>query len=359
LPRSVPRAWFLALPLAFAAVLATGGCGYGELCFGDRCEPEGDYGDCGPWGCSLCPEGGYNGNGHCIPQDCWCDGLGNDNCACASVGVCGDGIIEGAEQCEDGNTLAGDGCSADCRLEAEPTWCESSADCGAGRVCSAWNECHDMVTGCPLTEECLADPEGYTPDWMGVDPLYMGEASGAGISARMELLVDFYTDHFYGDALAVVQTGGFGEEILDLIVTGNRDASALDGQVVERHAQPRRFDAVLTAELVTASEIVGEVTVATDQGTFTLAFHLYRISPCGCDPAAPCTVSADCPASHRCEAGSCVPDCEPPAGSECCDNVNCPAGDECVNGTCLTPCTSSCDWAPGELCDAGYCQPAP
>jgi CSLREA domain-containing protein len=31
--------------------------------------------------------------------------------------TCGNGVIEGAEECDDGNTIDGDGCSADCRLE--------------------------------------------------------------------------------------------------------------------------------------------------------------------------------------------------------------------------------------------------
>lgn len=34
------------------------------------------------------------------------------------VAVCGNGIAEGNEQCDDGNTTAGDGCSANCQLEA-------------------------------------------------------------------------------------------------------------------------------------------------------------------------------------------------------------------------------------------------
>src|ERR1700689_5033658 len=32
----------------------------------------------------------------------------------AHTAVCGDGIIEGNEVCDDGNTVSGDGCSADC-----------------------------------------------------------------------------------------------------------------------------------------------------------------------------------------------------------------------------------------------------
>lgn len=34
--------------------------------------------------------------------------------------VCGNGSLEAGEQCDDGNTTAGDGCSANCRIEVKP-----------------------------------------------------------------------------------------------------------------------------------------------------------------------------------------------------------------------------------------------
>lgn len=44
-------------------------------------------------------------------------GCRGDVCIDAPVAICGDGIINGTEQCDDGNTAPGDGCSASCRLE--------------------------------------------------------------------------------------------------------------------------------------------------------------------------------------------------------------------------------------------------
>lgn len=37
-----------------------------------------------------------------------------DAAACPAPGVCGDGVVNGGETCDDGNTLDGDGCAADC-----------------------------------------------------------------------------------------------------------------------------------------------------------------------------------------------------------------------------------------------------
>jgi fibro-slime domain-containing protein len=59
----------------------------------------------------LCDEGtdkNVGGYGHCAP-DCKTRG-----------GYCGDGSVqpEGPEQCDDGNTLNGDGCNAECKKEA-------------------------------------------------------------------------------------------------------------------------------------------------------------------------------------------------------------------------------------------------
>jgi TonB family protein len=38
----------------------------------------------------------------------------------AAAPVCGDGALDASEQCDDGNTASGDGCSSTCRLEALP-----------------------------------------------------------------------------------------------------------------------------------------------------------------------------------------------------------------------------------------------
>ncbi|TMB20585.1 MAG: DUF4215 domain-containing protein, partial [Deltaproteobacteria bacterium] len=37
--------------------------------------------------------------------------------------VCGNGIVEGTEECDDGNTNSGDGCSATCQLENSSALC--------------------------------------------------------------------------------------------------------------------------------------------------------------------------------------------------------------------------------------------
>ena len=41
----------------------------------------------------------------------------NDGCSATCTLECGDGLLEGSEQCDDGNTVPGDGCDATCQFE--------------------------------------------------------------------------------------------------------------------------------------------------------------------------------------------------------------------------------------------------
>lgn len=341
------------------------GAGCGDLCFSDDCVDVCNGGQCN--GYSVCDGPGGNSNG-----GCYCDGWDCDPHQnypwCVSDSQCFED-----ERCEQG----------ECRWD-EPTWCFGSGECPEGQICSLTNECRERVIGCPLTDECLADPEGYVPDWVGIDPLYMGEATGSGITARMELLVDFYTDHFYGEAVVEADVPGWGMMWLNLIVTGDRSGAQLDGMIIDRDATERWFDATFEAQLITASEIVGTVLVTSDDGAFLLNLQLWRISPCGCDTTTctqECCTNSDCPAGNECQNNQCVPTCsafeccndshcaagevcqdnhcvDPCANQECCVAADCVAGDDCVNGTCQTPCSGPCDCELGEACVDGYCRAA-
>jgi cysteine-rich repeat protein len=88
--------------------------------------------------------------GNCIlewPEQCDdCNTVNGDGCRddCTAE-ICGDGILDPQEQCDDGNTVPGDGCSADCAIEA----------CGNG-VVDPGEECDDGNTdaGDGCNEDC-------------------------------------------------------------------------------------------------------------------------------------------------------------------------------------------------------------
>src|SRR5207245_2232014 len=49
---------------------------------------------------------------------------------------CGDGYLDAGEQCDDGNVLDGDCCSATCRLEPNGSPCQDGDACTTGDTCS-------------------------------------------------------------------------------------------------------------------------------------------------------------------------------------------------------------------------------
>ena len=49
--------------------------------------------------------------------------------ATGAVGyVCGDGVVDPGEACDDGNNVNGDGCNQDCALPGQPQWIDYIAE---------------------------------------------------------------------------------------------------------------------------------------------------------------------------------------------------------------------------------------
>ena len=93
----------------------------------------------------------------------------NDACTRVTRGTCGDGIVGGGEQCDDGNNKGADGCSPTCQIEAA-FYCKNTAYNDRNSLCST--RCGDgltmwMLTG-PGKEECddgnLVNGDGCSSD---------------------------------------------------------------------------------------------------------------------------------------------------------------------------------------------------
>jgi cysteine-rich repeat protein len=86
---------------------------------------------------------GAVGPGHCgddhgdegDDDDCGSSCDGGDTC---DQPVCGDGVLEGDEACDDGNTADGDGCSATCTVEQDDCACGDGV-LDAGETCDDGN----------------------------------------------------------------------------------------------------------------------------------------------------------------------------------------------------------------------------
>lgn len=131
-------------------------CDDGNLVGGDGCEPHCVF------SCRLsseCDDGEEcNGEESCTGHACRpgtplangtvCgDGLVCLDGACVSGG-CGDGVVAGAEECDDANDVDGDGCDGDC------TWtCEGDDECNDLRLCNGTETCdtgrHVCLAGTP------------------------------------------------------------------------------------------------------------------------------------------------------------------------------------------------------------------
>ncbi len=180
--------------------VCTGGCvPYPELCNGldDDCDgvtdeeftcQQGATGicttSCGSTGMRTC--GSDCTWGSCEPPvevcnglDDDCDGLTDEGLRC---GVCGNGVVEPGEECDDGNDVTGDGCEPDCRMTCVPVPeicngldddCDGTIDeegacacpCSAGMTCCA-DVCRNLASDsancgacgvfCPAGERCAA-----------------------------------------------------------------------------------------------------------------------------------------------------------------------------------------------------------
>ena len=79
---------------------------------------------------------------------------------------CGNGVLEADEGCDDGNRLPGDCCDADCVPEADGSPCDDGAACTSSDACAAGTctgalPCGDGVADPACDEEC--DDGGTTP----------------------------------------------------------------------------------------------------------------------------------------------------------------------------------------------------
>jgi len=101
----------------------------------------------------------------------------------AAVPVCGDGVLDVGEQCDDGNTTSGDGCSATCTLEVED--CGNGIDDDDGLVDCADTDCTGDPA-CPFCGDGEFDPGEECDDGNGV--------SGDGCSATCKLEVEVTCD---------------------------------------------------------------------------------------------------------------------------------------------------------------------
>jgi cysteine-rich repeat protein len=90
----------------------------------------------------------------------------NDSCqydtsGCRKDPVCGNSVVEPGEQCDDGNTSSGDGCSDSCIIEGYGGYCgDGTVQSGEGEECDDGNN----ISGDGCSNVCMNETEGYCGD---------------------------------------------------------------------------------------------------------------------------------------------------------------------------------------------------
>ncbi|MDD5469927.1 MAG: DUF4215 domain-containing protein [Candidatus Peribacteraceae bacterium] len=115
---------------------------------------------CGPKiACERCSLGPLCGNG-VLQEGEECDdgnGVSGDGCSadCVQERICGNGVVDPGEECDDGNKISGDGCSPSCKVEFVPT---IARYCGNG-VVEPGEECDDgnKISGDGCSATCTKE----------------------------------------------------------------------------------------------------------------------------------------------------------------------------------------------------------
>jgi fibro-slime domain-containing protein len=131
---------------------------------------------------TVCGDGAVEGleecdDGNAVSGDgCSADCRFEDGFVCDVEGqscrrtICGDGLVEGTEPCDDGNLLIGDGCTPFCQIEPDCSSGVCQPVCGDGRVYPG-QQCDDgnVRDGDGCSSTCTIE-EGFVCETVDVDP---------------------------------------------------------------------------------------------------------------------------------------------------------------------------------------------
>jgi cysteine-rich repeat protein len=125
-------------------------CGNGVVDVGEECDDGNTNGQDGCTNhCTICGNGVVR-----APEECDDHNRTNgDGCdADCTITACGNGIKTNGEACDDGNTYAGDCCSPTCQRESEGSPCLDDGNVCTDDVCNAAGECKHLGNTAPCSD---------------------------------------------------------------------------------------------------------------------------------------------------------------------------------------------------------------
>ena len=261
---------------------------------------------------------------------------------------CGNSILEPGEQCDDGNVLGGDCCSALCQYDAPGAACEDGDACTESDTCDGAGVC---TTGSPLvcddanacTNDSCDSGSGcvFTPNTDPCDDgdlCTTGDVCGAGVCQPGSPVVCDDANVCTDDA-CVPATGACG-------FTPNTDPCD-DGNLCTTGD-------VCAAGVCTAGSplVCDDANACTDDSCNPGSGCVFAPNTDPCDDGNACTTG------DVCGAGACQP-----GGPLVCDDANACTDDSCIpaTGCDFAPNTDPCDdgnaCTTGDVCGSGACQP--
>ena len=164
-------------------------------CLGNACEPGNTTAACGPAGgtCQVCATGDTCTGNACVPPP----------------PVCGDGILETGEQCDDSNLVDLDGCDSTCKFEqvtratqivlqwAHDTFCTTDVLLEAVKD-PPFANVHSTLQG-DLNTDVTNGTDNLVFKYFGITDL-TGQAGTASVGSYNATLTNAYTGAFTGNA---------------------------------------------------------------------------------------------------------------------------------------------------------------
>jgi uncharacterized delta-60 repeat protein len=131
-------------------------CGDSRIVGGEECDDGNTRdGDCCDATCHFESPGSpcLDEGDPCTVDTCGAAGVCHHDVSLALCPVCGDGLVSGDEDCDDGNAADGDCCDSTCHFEAAGSPCPDEGDVCSSDTCSAGGVCQHEIAPDP---GCLA-----------------------------------------------------------------------------------------------------------------------------------------------------------------------------------------------------------
>jgi len=237
--------------------------------------------------------------------------------------LCGNGVVDPGEECDDGNTVSGDCCSAACFFEQGGCACNDANVCTDDGTCNGTGTCQVVgfnANPCQDGNACTAGDTCATGTCVGGAPLDCDDHN-------------LCTTDSCDPALGCVHTAARSCDDGNVCTTDSCDPATGDCTMAPNTAACEDGNPCTAHDTCADGACHGGPPLACDDGN--------ACTTDSCDPAVGCVHAANtlaCDDGNVCTSDSCEPatGCVHTANAAACDDGNvCTTADTCSNGTCV------------------------